>query len=149
MKLLVIVFVYAHFLSITEGLECYSCIDFYSDEVCTEPTTEICTDLPGMYSNKFCFKIFFNKKHDVFKTWDEYKNCSGDCIQKGCLPLFAEENCTASETFEYRLGEVSCCQGDLCNSSVEDSNSSVKLSDQNVFLCAIVLLVYLFILVLS
>ena len=140
MKLLVIVFVYAHFLSITEGLECYSCIDFYSDAVCTEPTTEDCIDLPRLYSNKFCFKLSFNKTHDANHTWDVHNNCSGDCIGKGCLPSFLEGKCKTSETFDFQLGKVSCCQGDLCN-------GTVKLSDQNVLL--FVLLINLFILVVN
>ena len=121
------------FLSITEGLECYSCADFSSDHVCTVPTTENCTDSPNInYSKQFCATISYSK-HEVAE------NCSGDCIAKGCLPLFFEGKCKTSETFELPFGNISCCQGDLCS-------SSVKISDQNDFLCAIFLLISLFIL---
>ena len=90
-----------------------------------------CADPPGHYSNQFCLQGSFNKHHEIAK------NCVGDCIAKACLPRFMEYKCKTSETIDYPQGTLSCCQGDFCN-------GAVKLSDRNVFLCAIVLLVYLF-----
>ena len=129
MKLLKIVFVFIYFVIKTEGLKCYSCSDHFSPK-CTEPTTVNCANT--MSSNQFCATAYYNRDGPA------HKDCSGECIEKSCLPLQLEEKCKTSEIFEFYKTTGHCCQGDLCN-------GAVKLSDQNVLL--FVLLINLFILV--
>ena len=142
MQLLTIVFVYIHFLIATEGLECWSCNDNEPSSVCTVPKITYCGEEDPIYGKQFCATASYNMENE---------NCSGNCTEKSCITLQLENKCLTSETFEHTnpdgiSAKVSCCQGDLCNGSVEDSKSSVKLSGQNVLICAIVLIINLFIL---
>ena len=144
MQLLMIVFVYIHFLIATEGLECWSCNDIVDSEVkCSKPATRNST----VTCDQFCGTFSYNTEHRSLKY--VLKDCSGECIAKGCLPPHLEEKCQTSKTLNssdrlFIFTTVHCCQGDLCNGSVEDSNISVELSDQNVLICVIVLLISLF-----
>ena len=134
MKLLMIVYVFTYFFIATEGIECYICADHSSMDVCSKPTIKNCTSSPE-YSNQFCATFAFDKEHELFE------NCSGNCLMKDCMFQFLEHRCKISEPFELSSRDgisanVSCCQGDLCNGSVDDGNSSNKLSNQNILFYA-------------
>ena len=136
MKFLMILFVLTNFLSATKGLECYLCWDYapHSSSYCTNPTTMNCSDSP-IHDNQYCATYSFDKEHEYFK------NCKGNCLMKSCVTSKTEQKCKISETFELSNSDgvsakVSCCQGDLCNGLAEDSNSSNKLSNQNILFYA-------------
>ena len=135
MKLLMIVFVFTYFLGASEGLECWSCNDRDSGLKCTEPVKVKCAK-----DEIFCGMFNYHTQHESFQ------NCHGDCQGKNCMSIHTEygKRCMTSDYFlwspdpnpHHYSATVHCCQGDLCN-------GAVKLSDQNVFLCAIVLLINL------
>ena len=122
MKLILLVLVLLFcFISNADGLECYECLNSFTE--CKQTKITTCgTD----ESQKHCVKVDLERT-DI----DPLRYCNGNCIYKGCIEKEYEKFCESgtfniTQAISVLKGTAYCCEGNLCNSANKVYNKNTN-----------------------